>query len=724
VDYDQFYVGGFIGILSSCNYSILELSHCNNHGTIINNISNCEIGGFIGIVSENFFSDFLVRNNTNCVTINHYNPISSYALDIGGLIGSVSLTNTSMVIEHNLNQAVINVETASSVGIGGFIQSVSSQNASFLLNSNTNECKMILRSTEYSFLYIGGFVDSLYFKDGPTLINSNYNNCFMNISGLCSNAFVGGFASHSQVYSSRTSEQIYTNVTNNTNNGIMYVSLSPEKDGSGEYVGGFSADSILNSSSLYFENYSHTGKINVFLDGGFLSCGGFFGRFFTYKSSSFRGITNYGLVNVSQPRGSGSYVGGLIGDQYYLAFNMSNCANYGLVSNDFTSASLTATCGLICMRYTINARVENCVNTGTVEGVLAYGISNANVMFANNVVGMGAVRGVNQSYSFWKVAKEESSLYGLKETCYNCSENVTMFSVNETDGKYYVMNDTFELASVLLNVEAENKGYSMYWDRYLMLRKPTTIHIEKPVNQDVKIMIGMSLEDSVAQKDIFQYHFFAKGSNPTSRNEYNKSTIIDRVVVLVPHYMIAVHGAINDAFYVEVDGTHTLLQSVESLKQYFDSEQFAVGFASNNSLLKNDVTVAGDMSMIVLNKKIVSIDMDDSVSLSEVNSSDVADAVSALTGIEKSSILVDVDVDKQGHVTIIVMLNDSDSCLQVVSSVNNLVKDEQCQSILCLSIEARFINEDAEDVISASHCALIHSIFLLFWVFISLVCYF
>ena len=358
---------------------------------------------------------------------------------------------------------------------------------------------------------------------------------------------------------------------------------------------------------------------------------------------------------------------------------------------------------------------ENCVNNGTVEGTNAYGISNA-INIANNVVSMGVVNGKNVSYSFWDgYCRPEALLYGLSDTCVNCSNDVVLFTIN-SDGRYQTLNNDSLVA--LLNVEAEKKVYELRWDENLVLSVPTiTVHIGSPVNRYVKVLSGTALEDSGVQCN---YHYFIKGSYPSSSNEFKRTTIINNDMDLVPYFMVTVTGEISGTFFVEANGIHYLVDAVKPLKQYLESKNYAVGDSNNNTLLDTETVVTDNMDIKVLKRNLVVIDMDETVLASDVNASIIAIEISTLTNIELSEILVEIEYDEQGHITkVIVVLSDGDTCEQVAVAINDLDKDVNCEpSVLCHSKQTRV--QLAEDISLSSRISLQHSLFFLVFMFILL----
>jgi len=340
--------------------------------------------------------------------------------------------------------------------------------------------------------------------------------------------------------------------------------------------------------------------------------------------------------------------------------------------------------------------VENCVNHGSVEGNNAYGISDT-VSVANNVVNLGVVTGSSDSYSFWKTSDSTPTmLFGLNSACSNCDDNVT--KIVKSDGYYHTVGGDKTRVDTLLNEESENKGYSNRWDDELILRKIINVKIGGIVNKDMTVLGGLPLE-STLPKDVLKYHFIPKGLNPSSENEISKSTIIEDDIELIPYRLIKITGEITKTIYIMADTAHYNLDDNSDLKKYLSSKDYAIGDNDSRALLSGDSEVDGDISIIVMKKNIVVIDMEEEAVLAaDVNTKEIAESVSALTGIGVENILVDIDVDEAGYVIrIIVIVQDYEMSENVASSINELVKDKSSQcnyGVLCRSKSARIVVGD------------------------------
>ena len=164
------------------------------------------------------------------------------------------------------------------------------------------------------------------------------------------------------------------------------------------------------------------------------------------------------------------------------------------------------------------------------------------------------------------------------------------------------------------------------------------------------------------------------------------------------------------------DGQRICLRTDWAIKQECNNECVYV-------LLRGKTPVTGDTSIIVMKQNIVVIDMNKSIFASEVNESVFAAAISSLTGIDTSKILIELEVDEEGYViTVIVYLPDVDECESVVAAVNKLDKGGQCNtSVLCRSKSTRLIVPEDEMSRSARNCLPFSLFFFLFLFIVAII---
>jgi len=471
-------------------------------------------------------------------------------------------------------------------------------------------------------------------------------------------------------------------------------------------IGGFGG-SVFTGGHFTFENNTNNGSIEGSHTYGTVATGGFIGHFDENGkdvTAIIRGNTNTGLIDISYPAGTYSfYAGGIIGLVRCLGeFIFKDNANYGnVISNSDTDVVV---CGLFCQEIHYTENIENCINNGTIEGPKAYGISGIYYMKGNNVVSMGIVKGKSISYSFWKSISSSPALYGMNGSCVNCDKSVKLFALNESDGRYRTVNDNSDLVE-LLNEEAEKKGYYMRWDDNLVLYIPVTIHIhiESPIDMDFDGIAGRSLGEFKIPDEVFKYHLFAKGTDPTPSNEMKKTSKIEEDIVLVPYYMMTIKGVIDRIFYVEaVKHGEFVFDNVKALKQYVGTKDYAIGDSEHHSVLSEQSTITGDMEILVMHRNVVLIDVDESTSfdVNDVNKSEIAQTISDLTGISVSEILVDFECDEHGVVNkVIIIMNDIDKCKKTAEAVNEF-SNSDCESSNILCHSRAHVHEDERSSIS------------------------
>ena len=276
-----------------------------------------------------------------------------------------------------------------------------------------------------------------------------------------------------------------------------------------------------------------------------------------------------------------------------------------------------------------------------------------------------------------------------------------MTLMNESDGQYYTI-DEHTAINHLLNTEADSRGYSLRWDRELMLRTPAIIHIGGELNEDVDVLEGISLEENGVPDSLFnKYHLVPEGITPSPANEYKKSTIVHESIDLIPYHIVQISGEMSKTRYVKADG-RSLGESVSELESYLKSKQYTVGDIDKNSLLNSDSSINDDMNIKVMKRNIVVIDTEGDILEVDVNVSEIAESISVLTGIDLDDIMIDLEVDEQGYVIrVIVALKDSEMSDTVVKAVNDLEKGSGCGAgdVLCRSRNARILIDD----LSCSH---------------------
>jgi len=230
--------------------------------------------------------------------------------------------------------------------------------------------------------------------------------------------------------------------------------------------------------------------------------------------------------------------------------------------------------------------------------------------------------------------------------------------------------------------------------------KNIVIHIGKPFNKDIEASVGTLFGDlSDVTEEMLKYHLIPDGDALSKSNEYTKNTAVEEEVTLIPYYLLTVRGEIEKDLYVKVDGNHNLGE-VDELKSYLGSQKYVVGDSDKNSLLTGNTVVSSDMNIIVMNRNVAVLEMQENsnVKESEVVLSEVAASVNALTNIDKKTIVILLESDSNGYVTKInVFVPTSQQSKKVSEDVNNLKKDSTCNyGILCKTRGAYSDNSNSD----------------------------
>jgi len=298
---------------------------------------------------------------------------------------------------------------------------------------------------------------------------------------------------------------------------------------------------------------------------------------------------------------------------------------------------------------------------------------------------------------------------------------VTLMEKDVSDGQYRTTDNKHSLVYPLLNKEANDNGYNLRWDANLMLRNPIIIHIGGEVNQNITVLAGIPMGSSgVPDSLLNKYHLVPEGVNPSSSNEYKQDTIVDKTVELIPYHLVHISGEVKKDVYIKADG-RSVVESVNELQEYLNSNRYAIGDKDDNTLLSGDSNITEDMNIIVMKRNVVSIDIKDDVLAVEVNISEIAKTISALTGIDVGDLIIDLEVDEEGYViSVLVIVEDGDKSNTIVAAVNELDKGSQCEAgVLCHSSNARIILID--DLSLTHRCAIEHGLYLVFLVFIMII---
>ena len=473
-----------------------------------------------------------------------------------------------------------------------------------------------------------------------------------------------------------------------------------------------------NDLVVIFENNTNYCSINGGFSKGTVNSAGIVGHISSVANISFYGNTNYGDICSSEQNVSDGvmYFAGIIG--LFTASNkhdliMIDNSNYGSLRGPTRSV----VCGLLCIPDNCSSPprvvVRNFVNKGTLEGQIVLGLAH-NVTMANNVVSMGVMKSTEKSLLFWENSANTSFVYGLEGACENCDYNdVTVFKMNSTDERYHSTDGTEEVISEALNREARKNGYTWEWDESLTLRRPIFIHIGGSVGlQNIRVLCGLPLEESGFPAALFEYHLIPEGADLSRSMEYKRTTIPEYEIVLLPYHEVIVTGELSRDVFIPVDNEkHILSESLKDLKKYLNDVAFVVGDSEKNKVLSGEEQISSDMTIVVMRRNIVVIDMKDEVHKDEVNVTEFAESLSQLTGIEAAKMIVELECDEEGFVLrVLVMVPELSHCEKVVESVNGLKKDGQCSfGILCRCGGARLFVEE-ENLSAGCRCEVERSV--------------
>ena len=670
---DSFYAGGFIGNINKCENIELRLERNINEGvysltrsrvsnfggfvgssagntkvmiTATDNVNRLSVdvsiheysysmlGGFIGIFQG---SDLMLTINNN-MNYGHMTVVVGQSAYLGGYVGDIPASNSTLIVTNNMNECTLSLsvssDASSSIRCSSYLAEITGTNNSVLFQNNTNQGGSSVEGGSGTEANFGGYIACHSCSIPQLSFFNNINSGFLTMSGSLRGSYYGGLVGLLHVSSSSYAEIGSVHIANNVFGGNAFFDLKPSNSAS-YYIGGMIGINPIDQKLVLelYENNTHSASIEGVFNNGPLYLGGIFGQLNSVgEQIRVIGNTNEGRISVSgiSSQSGSSFISGIIG----LASNfgspiIEDNANYGNVSNNCLWFTAAAT-GMVWTTVYGNriVTIRNCVNHGFIEGNNAYGITNV-VDVADNIVNMGFVKGEEDSFSFWKNASEQKSIYGLDETCTSCSENVTRFKKNDSDGQYHTLDERNEVVSEKLNEEAVKNGYRLRWDKRLMLRVPAKIHLKGLVDKTIEVLVGTTFGD------------------------------------------------------------------IRELIDYLKSDDYAIGDSDKNQLIQRGEEVKGDMTIIVMERNVIEIYMEEGVR--EVNVKDIATRISELTGIDVMKIMIDVVYDEERYVIrVIVTIGSMEDGEKIVNAVNALDK-EGCQyGILCRSREAHIIVEEQE----------------------------
>ncbi len=197
-------VGGFIGYMKDLEQpSVVSFEDCVNDGNVTG--SQNDVGGLVGIISDNVNMTITISNSTNNGNVHG----DGY---VGGFVGYMSNNNNiTFTISNSTNNGIV----TGSGNVGGFVG---------YIDSNTNMTLTISNSTNNGIVTgnnnrVGGFVGLMSSNTNMTMTISNSTNNG-NVTG--NNNRVGGFVG----YMINNNNNITFTISNSTNNGIITGSCS------------------------------------------------------------------------------------------------------------------------------------------------------------------------------------------------------------------------------------------------------------------------------------------------------------------------------------------------------------------------------------------------------------------------------------------------------------------------------------------------------------------
>ena len=83
----------------------------------------------------------------------------------------------------------------------------------------------------------------------------------------------------------------------------------------------------------------------------------------------------------------------------------------------------------------------------------------------------------------------------------------------------------------------------------LLAAETVTIRIGSPVNVTKTATAGKKLGECGFPDSVFTYHLFESEKDPLKSTEYNKESIINEDIDLIPYYKMTVKGEMKEIFY-------------------------------------------------------------------------------------------------------------------------------------------------------------------------------
>ena len=459
--------------------------------------------------------------------------------------------------------------------------------------------------------------------------STQFNDCH-NVGNVVGSASVGGLVGCvSHIINARFM------LSNCTNNGTI---------SGNNYVGGLIGFITRSqNSTLTISDCANNGTVN----GTKWYTGGFIGYMALNKNLTVAIMNSVNIGDIIGDSGAGGFVGNMecYDNDQSILFITDNAVNKGSVSantnsacglfcvhqeeyrniqtivmNSINEGSVTSkdmTCGLFCVGFTIksyvNTTVMNSINKGSVSGSeYGYGITNI-ITKARNIVSIGEVTSLSNSYSFWGESTDAHLFYGLNGKCPSCGPNTILFEFS-LGSRFYELVTKSEHVDDLLNDEAVNQHFGMVWTKELDLVEKLMLNVSVSglLNASILVESGTLLGKVETLSDYLESEEYRVASGSIEAPVvYNSTHLVSRNmnVVVQKWVNVQVGAPINNN--TRFLGSYTLENVAHLLK--FSLDDFIVmdnsgnvlnksSMIETNTLLKlcHNVTVSG-----VLNKSFI-----------------------------------------------------------------------------------------------------------------------
>ena len=350
---------------------------------------------------------------------------------------------------------------------------------------------------------------------------------------------------------------------------------------------------------------------------------------------------------------------------------------------------------MFCCKSVANTTVINSINKGNVSAkTYGYGITN-NITVARNVVSMGDVNGSSGSHTFWDSFINVDLFYGLRDKCFNCSDDATLLQQNINTGFYEVV-ETGEHVHDLLNDESVNQHFGMVWSKELELvdKVTLTINVSGFLNGHLLVESGTQLGQVSNLTQFFDDKFIIMSGDSGTKVVYNSTSLVSRDmnVLIARRVTVSIGAPINSkkmfnpgvtldeiarlfgfslVDYIVVNSTNnqvlnplstierdcvlrlchkvsvsgivnaslniehgTMFGQIDQLSSFFDPYHVVYNSSNATYMVKNDTLVLHDMSVVISNasKQVIVVSFDENVN---ATLDDIKDAIADIVPLPK-----------------------------------------------------------------------------------------